>query len=423
MTQSIEAAPKPKSPLSIPNFRNLFIGQTISQIGDGLTNLAVLIVINNLTGSTVAVATMTIAIALPQLVFGLLAGVFVDRWGRKRTMIISDILRGIMILGFILVRRPEDVWFFYVLGFIQAAIGTFFDPAKSALIPTIVERDSLLAANGLSQTTRVLTGVVGSALAGVLVGVVGSAWPAFTLDALTFFLSAIFIARIVLPRNSAPAPTHDGSLGQVFIELKEGLHYLFSNRLLTGVVITFAVTMLGLGAVNVLFIPFLVNLLQVRTEALGIVEAAQVVGMIVGSGLVTVLAARLKPTQIIGGGVMLVGVMIAFVGTASALWIVLIGLFFVGLFITPVQASASTLLQAHVSADKRGRASSVMNTVITLASVISMALAGVLGDVMGVRQVFYLAGGITILSGVLAAVLMNVPTAAPTSSIEVPVGD
>ncbi|MBL8045749.1 MAG: MFS transporter, partial [Anaerolineales bacterium] len=301
MSQNPAPNASAKSVLSNPNFRNLWLGQTISQIGDGLTNLALLIVINELTGSTVAVATMTLAIALPQLLFGLVAGVFVDRWDRKRIMVVSDVLRGVLVLGLIFVRRPEDVWLFYVLGFLQAAIGTFFDPAKSALIPDLVGRESLLAANGLSQTTRVLTGVVGSALAGVLVGSTGQGWPAFTLDAATFIISAFFILRIVAPAHQPRVEAAGSGAGQVWAELSEGLRFIFSQRTLTGVTLTFAVTMLGLGAVNVLFVPFLINILKVPTMALGVVEAAQVVGMIVGSGLVATLATRLKPTQMIVG--------------------------------------------------------------------------------------------------------------------------
>jgi MFS family permease len=170
-----------QSVLSNANFRQLWIGQTISQVGDGLTNLAILIVINRLTSSTAALAVMMVVVSVPQLVFGLLSGVFVDRWDRKRIMIVSDLLRGLLVLGFIFVRRPEDVWIFYLLGFLQALVGTLFGPAKSAMIPGIVEPDTLLAANALSQTTQVITGVIGSALAGVLVGLSGSAWPAESL--------------------------------------------------------------------------------------------------------------------------------------------------------------------------------------------------------------------------------------------------
>jgi MFS family permease len=135
------------------------------------------------------------------------------------------------------VRRPEEVWLFYLIGFAQAAVGTFFDPAKSALLPSIVERDSLLAANGLSQTTRVITSVIGAALAGVLVSGAGGAWPAFTLDALTFFVSAIFIGRIVAPRHvptSAP-----GGVRATANQLMDGLKYLVGQQLLVGVLVVF----------------------------------------------------------------------------------------------------------------------------------------------------------------------------------------
>ena len=399
-----------KTVLAIPNFRQLWIGQTISQVGDGLTSLALLIMINRLTGSTAALATMMVVIALPQLIFGLISGVFVDRWNRKRIMVISDLLRGLLVLGFILVRRPEDVWMFYLLGFLQAAVGTFFDPAKSAMIPTLVEPDALLAANALSQTTRVVTGVVGSALAGILVGAAGGAWPAFTLDAMSFFVSALLVSRITAVQ---PAGAAAGGVKHTLAQLVEGLRYLAGHRILVGVMTTFAVTMLGLGAVNVLIVPFLVNLLRVPTQVLGLIDTAQVVGMVLGSGLVAALAARFKAPRIIVWGIMFVGLFVGLFGASHTVWISLVCLFFVGLFLTPVQAASSTLLQLYIPNDKRGRASAAMSTVITLASVISMGLSGVLGDALGVRQVFYLSGLITILAGLLAAVLMRTPAGSP----------
>ena len=410
--------------LAIPNFRRLWIGQTISQIGDGLTSLALLIVINQLTGTTTALATMMIVIALPQLVFGMLAGVYIDRWDRRKIMIVSDVIRGLLVLGFILVRRPQDVWIFYVLGFLQAAVGTFFDPAKSALIPNIVERDALLAANGLSQTTRVITSVVGSALAGVLVGAMHGAWGAFTLDAVSFFVSAVFISRIRLPKSVAAVEksTAASRIGprQVLSQLAEGLRYLLGSRLLVGVMVTLAVTMLGIGAVNVLIVPYLINTLRVPTMALGVIDTAQVIGMIIGGASLTVLAARLKSTTIIIFGVFLLGLFVVLFGTAGSIWLALVALFLVGLALAPLQAALAALLQATIPDDKRGRANATMNTVITLASVVSMASAGLLGDWLGVRQVFYLSGGITLLAGFLAAALMRAPHSPALAAKELP---
>ena len=143
MTETVQQNVGVRAVLAIPDFRRLWLGQAISQIGDGLTSLALLIMINRLSGSTTALATMMIVIAVPQLVFGLISGVFVDRWDRKKIMIVSDLLRGALVLGFVLVRRPEDFWIFYVLGFLQAAVGTLFDPAKSAAIPNIVAPEML----------------------------------------------------------------------------------------------------------------------------------------------------------------------------------------------------------------------------------------------------------------------------------------
>jgi MFS transporter, DHA3 family, macrolide efflux protein len=175
------------------------------------------------------------------------------------------------------------------------------------------------------------------------------------------------------------------------------------------VLTAFALSMLGLGAVNVLFIPYLSNLHHVPTEALGAIEAVQVAGMVLGSALVAVTAARLKSNQIVVIGIMLVGLSVALFGASPFLSLAMVALFFVGLVITPMQAAAATIFQATVPDEKRGRVSSALNTAITLASVISMGCAGLLGDALGIRQVFYLAGVITICAGLLAAALMRSP--------------
>ncbi|MGB8645362.1 MAG: MFS transporter [Anaerolineae bacterium] len=391
--------------LALRGFRTLWIGQAISQVGDGLTNLAILIVVNQLTGSTAALAGVTIALALPQLVFGLFAGVFVDRWDRRRTMIVSDVLRGLIVLGLIAVRAPSEVWLLYVLAFAQASVGAFFNPAKSALIPRLVQRDALLAANSLSQTTQVVTGVIGTVLAGILIAALGGAWIAFSLDALSFFLSALFIYTIrVEPQAEAAGARRRGS---ILGELGEGLHTIASDRIMLGALVTFAVTMLGMGAVNVLFVPFLLNDLRADTAMLGVVEAAQVVGMVVGSGLVAMIAARLRVNWLIAGGVMGIGLMIAGAGFVGNMPTILVLLFVVGLFLTPVHAANATLMQQRVPDEKRGRVGSAMNTVIVLASVISMAASGVLGDRLGIRKVFWGAGAVLLLAGLLAAFLMQ----------------
>ncbi|MDH3944615.1 MAG: MFS transporter, partial [Anaerolineae bacterium] len=140
----------------IRDFKLLWSGQVISNFGDAMTSLALLLLVNDLTGSTAALATMAIMLAIPSLTFGLIAGVYIDRLDRKRIMIASDLLRGIIVLGFLLVDSPEKVWMLYLFGFLQASVGTFFTPARAALLPNIVPREGLLAANSIAQTSRVI---------------------------------------------------------------------------------------------------------------------------------------------------------------------------------------------------------------------------------------------------------------------------
>lgn len=194
----------PRDLLRNRDFRLLWIGQSISNFGDSMTNLALLLLVNHLTGSTAALATMAIVLALPTLTFGLIAGVYVDRWDRKRVMVVSDVIRGVLVLGFVLVDTPEKLWLLYLIGFLQASIGTFFNPARSALIPNLIPKEGLLAANSLTQMTQIIFGLLGAGAAGAIIDVFDVYWPAFVIDAVTFFAALTFVAFIHYQNPSAP---------------------------------------------------------------------------------------------------------------------------------------------------------------------------------------------------------------------------
>ena len=168
------------------DFLALWLGQIISQIGDSFTFLALLITVNRLTGSTVAMGVMMISLTLPQLFFSLLAGVIVDRVNRKWVMVISDLQRGVCVLAFLTVRTAEQVYIFYIVGFLLSSVSVFFSPAKTAMIPRIIKGDQkLLSANALSQTVRVVALLIGPALAGFAIAWLGAS-VAFIIDSLTY---------------------------------------------------------------------------------------------------------------------------------------------------------------------------------------------------------------------------------------------
>src|SRR5215213_4181442 len=132
------------------SFRRLFTGQVISQTGDWFNGVALFTLLLSLTGSGEAVGYILILKLLPTFVVGPLAGVAADRYDRKKIMIATDMLRGFLVLGFLLVRRPDQVWIVYALTAFEVAIAAFFEPARSAVIPSIVSRRELISANALS---------------------------------------------------------------------------------------------------------------------------------------------------------------------------------------------------------------------------------------------------------------------------------
>lgn len=381
------------------NFRNLWLAQAISDFGDGLTNLTLLIMVNQLTGSTAALATMAIVLAIPQVTLGLVAGVYADRFDRKRIMLASDALRALLVLGFVLVDASH-LWILYLLGFLQATVGTFFTPARGALLAQLLPLEALLAANSLTQTSRILAGLLGAGAAGVLVGVLGVYWPAFVTNAATFLLSFLLVSLVRVPRGLARAARTEAS--SVLEALLEGLRLIGRSRILLGTLTGAAVMMLGLGAVNVLFIPLLTKDLRVPPTLFGLVQLAETGGMILAGSLVVALAARLKPTQMVSLGMVVLGLGVGLIALVGTLWQVLALLFLIGLMVAPVQAGVSTLVQTTVDDQARGRVGAALSAVIGSANLVSMAFAGVLAAAIGVREVFVVSGLIGVMAGLIA---------------------
>jgi MFS family permease len=390
--------------LANSNFRKLWLGQLISQIGDGLAMMSMMLVASLVTnGSAIAVAGVTVSMALPILVIGLFAGVYVDRWDRKRIMVVSDLIRFALILTLVLVRDASLLWMFYLVAAIQSSVGIFFDPAKNAIMPTILEGDLLMTANALSQSTRLIANAVGMGLAAVIIGFSGS-WLAFVIDAATFLVSAIMI--IWMRFKHKPALTKQAARQKAVRQLGEGLHFIGTNKMLISVMFVYAVTMLGLGSVIVLVIPFLTEDLKLAPEWISLVEAFEGIGMVIGSGVVAAFSQKLKARYFMLGGTIGMGFFVALAMTAHQLMSTIYIVLGVGICLTAAQASASTLVQKMVPDEKRGRVLGALNVVYSTTSIVSMATAGILGDVLGIRNVFLLSGLVLVTAGLAGSYLI-----------------
>ncbi|MEM7802643.1 MAG: MFS transporter [Chloroflexota bacterium] len=418
MTQEKGGASAPLSisdVLKITDFRQLWFGQLISNFGDALTTLALIFLVNEISGqSATALAFLAIVIGFPTATLGLAAGALVDRLPKRGVMLWSDIARTIVICGYLAFVwfEMDQLWIIYTISFIQATLGAFFNPAKQALIPRLVPQEGLLSANSLSQMTTVVTGVLGAAAAGLIIGGYALYWPVFAVDALSTLFSVYFIWRLTFREGDLePLPKAAKVIQTISGDIRAGLRTSVSNRLLLGMLLGFGCTMLALGAVNVLLVPLLINDLQVSESWFGLVQLAQSSGMVLSGILVGQIAARFKATRIVTGSLFVVGIAIAGFFSVYELWHIFPMLFVAGLMITPIQAAGATIIQTHSPPKMLGRVGAALSAVNQTASLISMFAAGYLADLWSVRTVF-LVGGLMVSAAALlmAGIFRGAPT-------------
>jgi MFS family permease len=208
------------------NFRLLFIGQTISQLGDWFNAVAVFALLLDLTGSATAVAWMMIVQILPIALVAPVSGVVVDRMDRRKLMIAADVVRGCLILGLLLVRQPDQVWIAYLVMALTVAASAFFEPARTAIIPSFTTAEELLPANALSSATWSAMLAIGASVGGVVTAIAGR-HVAFVINAASFFVSAFFIGRThgQPTRVATPRPSGVAALTG-YTDLIEGLRYV-----------------------------------------------------------------------------------------------------------------------------------------------------------------------------------------------------
>jgi DHA3 family macrolide efflux protein-like MFS transporter len=419
------------------NFVALWLGQTVSFIGDYFYWLAIPIMVEQLTGSSLLVGLSVIFNALPMLVLGPVAGVFVDRWDRKRMMLVSDLLRGLLVLVCLAVRTPDQVWIYYVIGFLMSCISRFFFPAQNATLPLIVpDKNDLLAANGLMQIVQTAGFLIGPALAGFSISLWG-AQVAFLVDSATFFISAAAIMTMTVPHTTMGRQATGGQVAAVWAEMREGVIYLFGNRTMVGVLLCLAVVQLGVGAINVIWVPFMQRTFGLGAEGLGAVDTAQGLGMALGGVALGFVATRFRKRDLAGWSIVFIGGMIALVGLAPPFSLVnllpgfqvegamadmtigqrllhmplllLAYTLLLGIALVPAQSSLMTMMQLAVPDLKRGRVGSALNALTMAAGLISMAIAAAMGEVVALRIIYLVAGLIVSAAGLVGLVVLQEP--------------
>ena len=343
------------------DFRALWIGQLLSQIGDSFVLVAILFVINTLTDSPLALGALAVVATLPQLLLGLVGGVFVDRLDRKRVMIVTDIIRSLAVLTLVLIDRADQLYILYIVSFVMATTGVFFNPARNAIIPSIVSGEVLLTANALMQANQIIAVILGASIAGLVVGLLGPT-SAFVFDSFTFAFSAAAIATMTIPPVNSNSDKTNGRV--IWNQLVEGLLFIRHSSPLLHAIITTAVATLGFGAIVVLGVIYLDEVLGMGAEGLGFLFAIQGLGVVVGGVMIGSFASRVRTNLIVGGCMVTLGLAIIAFAVAPSYLLALVAGAIIGLSIVAARAALVTLTQVLVPNEKLGRVESAVTMVI-----------------------------------------------------------
>jgi len=266
------------------SFRQLWLGQVVSQMGDWFDTIALYTIILKLTGSGRDVGLLLVARFVPSFFFGPISGVIADRFSRRRIMIVSDLLRAVVVLGFLFVRRADQLWIIYVLTVFQLGLSTFFEPAKTAAIPSIVEDRELVAANAISSVTWSVMLTLGAAIGGLITGWFGTD-VAFIMDAASYLLSAALIASIRVPKRKK-RERQKLALGRLLgiTETIEGIKYVKDRPRVLAVLLVKPAWGLGGGILTLLAV-FGERIFPVGKDAaggIGVLFAARGIGTAIG---------------------------------------------------------------------------------------------------------------------------------------------
>jgi len=403
------------------NFRLAWLGQIVSLTGDWFDLIASAALLETLTGSGLAVGGLFVVRMLAPFAVTPFAGLLADRFNRKLLLVITDALRAVIVLGFLLVRRPEDVWLLYVCTGLQMALSGIYFPARNAILPDIVSQRELGAANALSAVTWSTMLALGAALGGVAAGLFG-VYFSFALDAITFVISALLQLAI---RYAFTPPDDSGrvTISGAFQQYVEGLRFLRHNvDLLLISLHKGAIALLVTGAFMVLQVSISKRVFVVGVEGttgLGLMYGA--VG--VGTGLGPILARRItgdrnRPMR----AAMVVGYVITALGLLIVMPLISFEITLFGMFLRGVGMSigwvfSTQLLLQLVPGRVRGRVFATEFAIQTLGAAAGSAVGGWAVDAVPLSTIIAVMGVLVLIPAALwvAWILVGKVTLAPVA--------
>ncbi len=392
----LEAAEKRPAVLRNRNFLLLWIGQLVSQVGDRVHAIALMWWVLETTGSAALMGTVLIFATVPSVIFGPVAGGYVDRWNRKAVIVAMDLARGgiILTIAFLAIRGTLEVWQLLIATAGISLASVLFGPAVNATIPNLVRPSEITRANSLSQMVSQGTGIAGPALGGLLVAVWGVGG-VFLLNGISYVLSALSEVFISIPVVTKPGPKRK----RILSEVVDGYRFVRSHVTIFGFLRVAAVLNFFAAPFAILLPLITKNVLGRGAESLGLMTAAFSVGFLLASALLAVLKERERKHPWIILGIALAGAAMVLMGVFITFrsYLVLIGS--VGVTLGVANILIMSYIQRVVPDDMRGRVFGFMMTLSGGLQPIAFAVFGLLADRVPIPFILWLSGGALVVGG------------------------
>ncbi|MDP2924592.1 MAG: MFS transporter [Candidatus Omnitrophota bacterium] len=395
------------------NFFLLWFSQIISQFGDKLTQVALIGLVSQISQSSASLAVTISMTIVPVLIFSPISGVYVDRWSKRKTMYICDLLRGLLILCIIYLLNFKSLPFIYVIIFLSFSVGRFFIPAKMAFIPKLVLRKDIFLANSLISVTATIAAVIGIGLGGIIVDKYGIS-TTFIIDSFTFFISALAISLITLKEKGEFLPKDIFEIGKdaasvvkkSFVrELKEGIQYIYRSDETKYAFTIFLFLFSCVGGLFPVFTKFIQTTLGSVTKDLGFVGVSLGLGIFMGSLIYGKIADKFPVKTAINFSIMF-GALYNIVFTVSlkhhpSSLLAIILAFVMGIIISPIFVGVNALIHRESKDELLGRIFGGLEFVSHFGFLISMFIFAYLADIFSPFTIMVSIGIISFLFSII----------------------
>src|SRR3954451_24994427 len=378
----------PATPLSfqdvlrIPAVKRLWIAQIVSVFGDFIALFAVLAYVTfTLHGTPTQITMILVSFLTPLAIISPIAGVYVDKWNVKMTMVGSDVIRGLLILSLVFVHNLNAI---YAIFFVLAMVSAFFIPAQSVAVRTIAPAAGLMAVNALMSQAIQGSQIIAPSISGSLVQVVG-ANACFLLDALSFFFSAAMIPTLTIHRERTDAP----KATSVLKSMSDGFRFILSHSTISFVIISMTAGMFAVRCFGALLSVYVRDVLSSTPAAFGALNPLIGVGMIIGTQSITRFARHIPRQNLVVYGLSCMGVAVLFTAVFGRIATTGLGMLAIGFGAAFIFVTSQTLMQQETPKDLLGRVTSSVMSLMAFSQVIAMLLAGPVAEQAGIRNLYF----------------------------------